>query len=248
MKRRIFWIAFLATSTLLVAFAFYPQFFPGGETLVLKVRGKKTVADRVSEFDTPVHARLEPYFQKAGVHYPSRHVVLVGLKKEKQMEIYAANEDGKMKFIRDYKVLGASGKMGPKLRESDLQVPEGFYRIEALNPNSAFHLALRVNYPNEFDKENAAREGRKELGGDIMIHGSNGSIGCIAMGDAVAEELFVLVADVGRENVQLLLCPADFRAARILAPPTAPTWTAGLYRDLEHALKKLPSNVRGHRQ
>ena len=242
MKRRIFWIAFLAASTLLAAFVWRPHIFPGGDTLILKMRGKATVNDRVNQYGASVQSRLAPYFQKAGVLYPPRKVVLVGLKKERQLEVYAASDDGKLKFIRAYKVLGASGKAGPKLREGDLQVPEGFYKIESLNPNSAFHLALRINYPNEFDKENAARDGRTQLGSDIMIHGSNASVGCLAMGDEAAEDLFVLVAEAGRENVEVILCPADFRKAGVLAPPAAPPWTPSLYRNLAAALKVLPGD------
>lgn len=74
--------------------------------------------------------------------------------------------------IKSYPILAASGSIGPKLRESDMQVPEGVYQIESLNPNSQFHLSLRVNYPNEFDREQARIDGRAQLGGDIMIHGS----------------------------------------------------------------------------
>src|SRR5690606_33287906 len=102
--------------------------------------------------------------------------------------------------VHQYPVLAASGQAGPKLREGDRQVPEGFYAIESLHPNSRFHLALRVNYPNQSDRQRAAEDGRTNLGGDIMIHGSNASVGCLAMGDPAAEDLFVLVADVGIQN------------------------------------------------
>jgi murein L,D-transpeptidase YafK len=71
----------------------------------------------------------------------------------------------------------ASGKAGPKLREGDGQVPEGIYRIDGLNPNSSYHLSLKLNYPNDFDLEQARTEGRTELGGDIFIHGKAVSIG-----------------------------------------------------------------------
>ena len=75
--------------------------------------------------------------------------------------------------------------------EGDKQVPEGFYRIELLNPNSRYHLSLRVNYPNADDIERA-REDRRDLlnlGGDIMIHGGAESIGCIAIGNPAIEHL-----------------------------------------------------------
>ena len=89
------------------------------------------------------------------------------------------------------------GASGPKIQRGDKQVPEGVYGISYLNPNSAYHLSLGVNYPNAFDREMAAKDGRKNLGGDIMIHGKNVSSGCLAVGDEPAEELFVLAAEVG---------------------------------------------------
>lgn len=240
MKRKVFWISFLIACLLVVALVLRPQYFPGGETLRLRMRGQATITDRLNQYGPAARSRLAPYFQKAGLLYPPRQLELLGLKEEKRLEIYAADADRKVKFIRAYKVLAASGKAGPKLREGDYQVPEGFYKIEALNPNSAFHLALRVNYPNEFDRQHAAQEGRKELGGDIMIHGSNASVGCLAVGDPAAEELFIVAADTGLENIEVLLCPTDFRKRKVFPASDAPIWTAKLYDNLSKRVLQLP--------
>ena len=99
----------------------------------------------------------------------------------------------------------------PEVERGDMQVPEGLYRIESLNPNSLYHLALRVNYPNQFDKSKGKAEKRNDLGCDIMIHGKNCSIGCLAMGDEAVEELFVLAGETGIENITVILSPVDFR-------------------------------------
>ncbi len=68
--------------------------------------------------------------------------------------------------------------------------------IEYLNPNSKFHLSMKVSYPNSFDREMAKLDNRDNLGGDIMIHGSNRSVGCIPIGDGGIEELYFLVKRV----------------------------------------------------
>lgn len=70
-------------------------------------------------------------------------------------------------LIYSYKFTGFSGKPGPKLREFDRQMPEGIYEIESYNPNSKFHLSMRLNYPNGFDKKNGEirREGSREARG-----------------------------------------------------------------------------------
>ena len=131
--------------------------------------GRATVQDRLDAYGEDARSRLRPLFEKAGVVYPPGAVTLVGLKQEKQVQLYAADPGEPPRFIRSYDVLAASGKAGPKLAEGDLQVPEGLYRIESLNPNSSYHLSLRVDYPNQFDRDRAREEGRTQLGGDIMI-------------------------------------------------------------------------------
>jgi hypothetical protein len=198
---------------------------------------EKTVDDRVSQFGASVQERLAPLFAAEGVPYPPSKVTLIGLKEERTLQLYAAGTDGKYRLIRAYPILAASGKSGPKLREGDLQVPEGLYRIESLNPNSRFHLSLRINYPNEADRAQAKAEGRKNLGGDIMIHGNAVSIGCLAMGDTAAEELFVLAARTGLRNIQVILSPFDFRVRQIPRPkPGEPEWIGDLYATIKTEL------------
>src|SRR5207244_3968581 len=119
--------------------------------------------------------------------YPPAELALLAFKQERLLEVYATDKKmGGFKFVQAYPILGASGELGPKLREGDGQVPEGLYAINFLNPNSLYHLSLRVSYPNDFDRAQAKRDGRQKLGGDIMIHGSFASIGCLAMGDEAA--------------------------------------------------------------
>jgi hypothetical protein len=241
MKVRRGLVICLLIGVLLTLFVKCYRYVPGGERLVHRIRGRTTSEDRLQEYGASVRERLAPSFARAGVNYPPAKVVLVGLKEERQLELYAANVSGELKFIRAYPILGASGTLGPKLREGDLQVPEGVYQIESLNPNSAFHLSLRVNYPNDYDHAQAAREGRDNLGGDIMIHGGSGSVGCLAMGDDVAEELFCLAAEKWPQKIKVLLCPRDLREKP--APVIdSPIWTKDIYRSLKTELKKLPSH------
>ncbi len=203
---------------------------------------KKTVQNRLDQFGPQARARLKPYFDAAQVPYPPARLMLVGLKDEKILEVYAAGPNQKVCFVRSYPILAASGVLGPKLREGDQQVPEGIYAIESLNPNSSYHLSLRINYPDAFDREQAAREGRANLGGDIMIHGGAVSVGCLAMGDDAAEDLFVLAADTGLTNITVILSPVDFRKHRSVPEFGAvPAWTASLYQTIQSNLNELPA-------
>lgn len=203
---------------------------------ILMVQGKKTVAQRVDEFGPAVHQRLMPDFERVGVTYPPKKVTLIGLKQEKLLEIWVAGDSGEFALLKSYPILGTSGRAGPKLREGDRQVPEGLYRIESLNPNSRFHLSLRINYPNAFDKKMAVADGRTNLGGDIMIHGSRVSIGCLAMGDSAAEDLFVLAAETGIDRIDVILAPWDLRKEKAEVPPDDPDWITELYNRIEAEL------------
>lgn len=198
-----------------------------------------TVAQRLDEFGAAARARLQPHFDRAGVAWPGRRAALIGIKDQATLELQVMDHAGSWHAVRRYPVLAASGGPGPKLRQGDLQVPEGHYRVTFLNPNSRYHVSLRLDYPNRFDRARAREDGREHLGGDIMIHGSRVSIGCLAMGDPVAEELFTLVADLGMDRVEVLLLPHDFRT---VPPPTSPKpgWMSGLYAALEHSLRRFP--------
>lgn len=198
-----------------------------------------TVDSRAAEFGEAVDKRLAPCFAAAAIPYPPSKVTLIGFKQERELQVFAAGTNGQYRFIRSYPIRAASGNLGPKLRQGDKQVPEGLYQIESLNPNSRFHLALRVNYPNDFDRARAKEDGRTTLGGDIMIHGNTVSIGCLAMGDSAAEDLFILAARTGLQNVQVILSPVDFREGKVTkASADAPEWLGRLYSIIRTELKK----------
>ncbi len=199
--------------------------------------GKKTVSERVRELGDAVHGRLGPRFRDVGLAYPPQRVALLVFKQEKILEVWVAGAAGDYRLLKTVPILAASGVLGPKLREGDRQVPEGIYRIESLNPNSRFHVSLRVNYPNDFDKARALEEGRTHPGSDIMIHGKAVSVGCLALGDESAEDLFVLVAETGVSQVEVILSPVDFRKRELPADLGAgPEWVSGLYAEIRRAL------------
>jgi hypothetical protein len=198
------------------------------------VRGRATIDDRIRQYGPAAESRLNERVGRAGVAYPPTAAILVVLKQEKELRILVP-EGGGWRQAATYPILAASGGPGPKLRRGDGQVPEGFYRIESLNPNSLYHLALRLDYPNAEDRATAAPEGRTDLGGDIMIHGKAASIGCLAVGDEASEELFVLAHRIGLEHIEVVLAPG----ARPDADGASPPWIGALYARLASRLKLL---------
>ena len=118
-------------------------------------------------------------------------VFLRAFKEERLLELFLQNrETGKFTLFRSYPVAAASGTLGPKLAEGDGQVPEGFYHVppSAMKPDSRYHLAFNIGYPNAFDRA------LHRTGSHIMIHGNRVSIGCLAMTDSKIEEIYTLCA------------------------------------------------------
>jgi L,D-transpeptidase catalytic domain len=198
-----------------------------------------TINDVLRSLGPAARERMRPRFDATRVTYPPRSITLLALKEERRVELWA-NAGASPRLVHTYPILAASGVAGPKLRQGDLQVPEGDYRILWLNPNSQYHLSLKVDYPNAFDRRRARAEGRTELGGDIFIHGRDVSIGCIALGDTAIEELFVLASDVGLPRVKVLIAPRDLRqhAGRDASPRRSP-WLDELYAALRAEMAVL---------
>ncbi|HEX9985814.1 MAG TPA: L,D-transpeptidase family protein [Thermoanaerobaculia bacterium] len=236
MKKRLL-VGSIVIVAALAAFAVFGRaiWYP----LYLRVAGVRSIADVVARYGPAARGRLKPHFDRAGVAWPPKRIAVLVFKQEKRLALWA--DDGKQwRFVRDYPVLAASGHAGPKLREGDYQVPEGVYRLEWLNPNSSYHLSMKVNYPNEFDRSMAVRDRRTKLGGDIFIHGKAVSIGCVALGDPAIEELFTLVAETGHGRVKVIIAPNDLRTGGAVLHEDAPRWVAQLYGTVAAALKDFP--------
>lgn len=207
------------------------------------VKGRRTVSDAVNSYEPAVKARLKDYFEKAKLPYPPDKITLIGLKSEKMLELWVETGETAI-LLKKYAVLGASGDAGPKLIEGDCQVPEGIYKIESLNPNSHFHLSMKVNYPNEFDRAKAAADKRTNPGGDIFIHGNNMSVGCIAIGDEAIEEVFVLSARAIKNGIKVIIMPYDMRikdndsARKNAAAKASPPWIGELYSNIKNEIVK----------
>ncbi len=220
------------TGILLVGLLLFPP--------LTAVAASRSVADVVTHYGGKVQMRLQPRFAFAGVEWPPERVMLVAFKDTRLLELWA-HKRGAWQHIKDYRVKAMSGHAGPKLREGDRQVPEGEYQVELLNPNSAYHLSLKLDYPNAFDRQQAEAEGRGNLGGDIFIHGGHVSTGCLAVGNIAAEELFVLAAMIGEANVSVLITPRDYRfRARQPVPGNAPPWVDELHSQIVNRLQRFP--------
>ena len=161
--------------------------------ILVKLNGGVTANDRLRDIIIK-----KPYLNEV----PGGKITLVAFKEENELSVYVDR-----KIWKTFRILAASGDLGPKFQEGDLQVPEGFYKIDAINPNSAFYLSIRVSYPNDEDRIRSQKQDIRDLGGDIYIHGKSVSIGCLAMGDDVIEDIFYLVVSRGYEKTDVIISP-----------------------------------------
>lgn len=169
--------------------------------------------------------------------YPEK-ITLIAIKDERKIEMWFEDEDNKV-FIKRYSILGLSGNLGPKLKDGDKQVPEGFYQMLFIHPKSDWHLSIKLNYPNQFDKQMAVKDKRKNIGKDIYIHGGMGSLGCLAVGDKNIEEIAYIVYKTGIDKIKVIITPYDFRKKSIFLDSSV-KWVKKLYQLLEKELKKYP--------
>lgn len=197
---------------------------------------RRSERDVMAQYGADARRRLQPHLTQAGFADFPKQLALLAFKEEQSVEVYG-KRDQTWHRITEYPFTATSGTLGPKLREGDGQIPEGLYRIEILNPNSKYHLSLRVNYPNDFDRAMAERDGRTRLGGDIYLHGKNATVGCIPVGDPAIEDLFALAYTAGLPHVRVIIAPRDFR--KHPARPALPDllWGRLLYDMIELALE-----------
>lgn len=151
------------------------------------VRGWVSPARDINEIRARVGPVLEADLAAAGLRYGAP-VYLRVFKEERVLEVWVEGAQGYALF-EAHPICNFSGDLGPKLAEGDHQSPEGFYEVglEALNPNSRFHLSFNLGFPNSFDRA----EGR--TGSYLMVHGDCRSVGCYAMTDPVIERIYLLV-------------------------------------------------------
>jgi len=110
--------------------------------------------------------------------------------------------------LKSYCVALGRAPIGAKEYEGDQRTPEGIYSIDFHKPDSDYHLALHISYPEQRDIDRAAVSDFS-AGSDIMIHGlPNGrgwigrfhrrndwTAGCIAVADFEIEEIYRAVPD-----------------------------------------------------
>jgi murein L,D-transpeptidase YafK len=165
---------------------------------------------RVREARSAAQSRIVRMFDEKNIRYPAAEVYLRVLKRPRLLELWV-RPTGQKSFalLKTYQICAMAGVPGPKRRQGDQQVPEGFYFIDNFNPTSEYHLSLKIDYPNQQDHARNV-EGLK-LGGDIYIHGGCKSEGCLAVTDEGIQELYWIAVEarsLGQQRIPVHIFPA----------------------------------------
>ena len=161
---------------------------------------------------------LQKQFIKKGLGWPAKYVYIRSFKYDGELEVWVRNERKEpFKLFKTYKVCALAGTLGPKRMQGDYQVPEGFYYINEFNPNSSYYLSLGLNYPNPSDR---ILSDSAHPGGDIYIHGSCVTVGCIPVTDKQIDELYILAAyakNHGQDYIPVHIYPIRYNNKRSAA-------------------------------
>jgi murein L,D-transpeptidase YafK len=161
---------------------------------------------------------LQKQFETKGLKWPAKYVYIRSFKYDSQLEVWVKNEiQEQFKLFKTYKVCALAGTLGPKRMEGDYQVPEGFYYINEFNPRSTYYLSLGLNYPNVSDR---ILSDSLTPGGEIYIHGSCVTIGCIPLTDQYIDELYIISAHAknqGQDFIPVHIFPVRFNVKRSVA-------------------------------
>lgn len=171
---------------------------------------------RVKEAYQEKQETVKAYFTSHNLDISRSHIFIRAFKQEGILEVWAKQaEQTAYELIKSYQVCAASGVLGPKRYGGDGQVPEGFYYIDRFNPQSNFHLSLGINYPNESDRILGEKS---NLGGDIFIHGSCVTIGCLPLTDDKIKELYIMAVEArasGQNRIPVHIFPARLTATNL---------------------------------
>ena len=166
--------------------------------------------ERVRKAENEKQEYIQKVLSQNNLSLNNVNLLFIAYKEEGTLHIYAkTREDSSYENILTYNICAKSGRLGPKSRKGDGQVPEGFYYIDRFNPTSSYYLSLGLNYPNSADRK---RAGNASSGGDIFIHGECVTIGCLPMTNEYIKEIYLLAINArnnGQQKIPVYIFPFE---------------------------------------
>jgi len=195
---------------------------------------------KVSDVFSRMEDSVKKQFEKQNLTWPPEAMYIRSFKYDRQLEVWVKGSAKEpYKLFKTYKVCMQSGTMGPKRMEGDYQVPEGFYHINEFNPNSNYHLALGINYPNASDRILSDSD---RPGNSIYIHGNCVSTGCIPISDVPMEELYIIATNVkakGQDFIPVHVFPVRYNVKKSLEYLNTTIKNNPALQDFNHHIREV---------
>jgi murein L,D-transpeptidase YafK len=190
-------ISFLLSIIFLLAFTLQSDFLSDQKRY-------KRVRTAIEEKGESIKNQL----REKGLELNNFHLLMIAYKASDEYELYVKKKSSDTyQLLKTYSICSKSGSLGPKRKQGDMQVPEGFYHVDRFNPASNFYLSLGINYPNSSDR---IKSNASNLGGDIFIHGACVTIGCLPMTTDKIKEIYMYAVHAknnGQSNIPVYILP-----------------------------------------
>lgn len=199
---------------------------------------------------------LKMELQASNINSSDFDIYIRVFKADKLAEVWMRTKgEVKYRLFKSYDICANSGELGPKRSDDDNQVPEGFYKIETLNPKSNYHLSMKINYPNSSDL--ILKKGLNP-GSAVMLNGDCAAIDGLSMSNDKIAELYLLCLEARSRNkpVNIDIYPVKFSAENMkMLEENYPKSQLSFWKDLKRVYdyfeenKWLPSifvNRKGH--
>ncbi len=188
---------------------------------------------------TPNTTRLKERLQSRSLK-SSLPILIRIFKAESKVELWM-QKDGVFNLFATYPICNWSGTLGPKLKEGDRQTPEGFYTVtrRQLHRRGRWRNALNLGFPNAYDRA------LDRSGSYILVHGGCSTVGCFAMTDDVAREIYRLTSAAiygGQKHVPVHVFPFHMSQKNLAAHATSPWFD--FWSDLKEGYDAFERNRR----
>lgn len=199
-----------------------------------------SVHKRLLEFRGRAEAQWKPLFLQHNISFPPQHVSLILFKRDKKLFLYAGKNENETQLLKTYRILGSNERVGPKLNDSDKQIPEGIYKLASLNPGSSPQLALKIDFPNDFDRRMAEKDSRDSFRSQVLVHSGATSDSNVALKEQDMEELYTLASISEVSSWRFVFAPFDLRIEAREIKSNSPQWIDDLDQQLMRELMTLP--------
>jgi murein L,D-transpeptidase YafK len=202
----------------------YLIFLISMQTSAQSFKASQIKNQRVKESYLQQEENVKKRLKEIGIQFGKFDLFFRSFKNEMKFEVWIRNKTEKVfTLYKIFDICASSGTFGPKRKEGDLQVPEGFYYVDVFNPWSSYDLSMRINYPNASDR---ILSDKKHPGGNICIHGECVTIGCIPLAGNI-REIYLLAVEAhnaGQTNIPVHIFPTK------LDPKSLAEWNKN-YKD-----------------